>query len=122
MNEVKVSSHYYENSPEIEVHNKIYKKRFLDEVIENSINIEYLLTNGKNDRKENIRFNNFLFKMKDVYSIEIMDCVIFMEDMDFKIRDILNILSDEIKYMMKIELSSRFNTKFQLNNLESFFE
>jgi len=81
-------------------------------------NLKLLFENKRVNSSEQNRFNAVLKRAKVEIEINISDSVLYLEDSFVKLKKILTLLDEDVRYILKCELEEKYKIKSETAHLD----
>lgn len=107
---------------ETDIFKRISKDVFTKEL--SKLNLDFsLVSNGRRHKNEHFhRFNIFIKDMNYVKKFSIHDMALFMEEDFFEMKTVINCFNEENLYVLREEVSHRYNIKRTKSRLDLIIE
>ena len=81
-------------------------------------NLMKLFENKRISSIEQNRFNSILKRAKYEINVDIYESVLYLEEQFVKMKKILNLLDDELRYLLRTELEEKYKIKTDKTNFD----
>jgi predicted component of type VI protein secretion system len=81
-------------------------------------NLMKLFENKRISSIEQNRFNSILKRAKSEINVDIYESILYLEEQFVKMKKILNLLDDELRYLLRTELEEKYKIKTDKTNFD----
>lgn len=81
-------------------------------------NLMKLFENKRISSIEQNRFNSILKRAKSEINVDIYESILYLEEQFVKMKKILNLLDDELRYLLRTEMEEKYKIKTDKTNFD----